>query len=212
MKGLINYFLSLIGNVIFIALGVAGKPEQPDMLWAKSLTAIFAFLTGIIIYVYGSRVLGPKRRITLVLSFALQTSTLFGAALLTQLVPPMPDDPTALEWRKAVAISLLSFQSAGQIAASRFLGYPEIPTTVLTILVCDLFIDANLFQRPWSANPKRNRRIAALLAHFLGAMTAGGMAKDIGLSGGLWLAGSLKGALALAWCAWTEKKHTKEIG
>lgn len=181
------------------------------MLWAKSLTAIFAFLVGTFIYVYGSRILGPKRRLTLLLSFALQTSTLLGAALVTQLVAPMPDDPTALEWRKAVAISLLSFQSAGQIAASRFLGYPEIPTTVLTILVCDLFVDTNLFQRPLSANPKRNRRIGALFAHFLGAMTAGGMAKDIGLPGGLWLAASLKGALTLAWLAWAGKNSTKVL-
>lgn len=204
--------MSKTGNAIFIALGVAGKPEQPDMLWAKSLIAIVAFLLGNLVFIYGSRLLGPTRRITLILSFALQTAMLLGAALVVQLVAPLPDDPNSVEWRKAVAISLMSFQAAGQIAASRFLGYSEIPTVLLTALVCDLFLDVKLYQRPWKANPKRNRRIGAVFAHFFGAMTAGGIAKEVGLAGGLWYAMSLKGAITVTWFAWSGKRHLKSIG
>ena len=200
-----------IGNLIFIALGVAGKPEQPDMLWAKSLIALMSFLMGNLVFVYGSRFLGPTRRLTLILSFALKTLMLFGAALLVQLVPPMPDDPTSVEWRKAVAISLLSFQAAGQIAASRLLGFSEIPTVVLTALVCDLFLDVKLYQRPWRANAKRNRRIGAALGHFFGAMTAGGFAKEVGLAGGLWFSMSLKGSITVAWFVWSGKRQAKSV-
>ena len=195
------------GNAIFIALGVAGKPNNgQDMLWAKSLVAVLSFLVGAILFSHAFQLLGPTRRLTLILSFGLQTFTLMGAALVVQLVAPQVDRPTRLEWQKAVAISLLSFQSAGQISASRFLAVPEIPTVLLTALVCDLFVDTKLYQRPWTSNPKRNRRLGALLAHFLGAMTAGGVARDQGLAPGLWLAMSMKASITVAWFLWREDK------
>lgn len=42
------------------------------------------------------------------------------------------------DWTQEVPIVLLSIQSAGQIVASRALGYNEIPTVVITSLLCDL--------------------------------------------------------------------------
>lgn len=198
------------GNTIYIALGVAGKPNDPPMLWAKSLTAVLSFLIGTFIFTHGCRLLGPTRRLTLILSFALQALIILAAALVLQFNGPHFELDTTLEWKKAVAIALLSFQSSGQLAASRFLAYPEIPTVLLTALVCDLILDPNLYKKPWGANPKRNRRMGALMAHFFGAMTAGGMAKDVGLPGGLWLAFSLKGALTITWCLWKEKKDPDE--
>ncbi|OJJ30913.1 hypothetical protein ASPWEDRAFT_119845 [Aspergillus wentii DTO 134E9] len=204
-----NFSNMQTGNTIFIALGVAGKPDHPDMLWAKSLIAVCAFLLGNIVFIHGGRLLGSTRRISLILSFALQAGLILGTAILVHTVPPMPDNPTSVEWRKVVPILLISFQSAGQLTASRILGFPEIPTVLLTALVCDLLLDAKLYQRPLQANPKRNRRIGALLMHFFGSMTAGGMAKHVGLAGGLFLAAAAKGAITVSWFFWKEKMQVK---
>lgn len=107
----------------------------------------------------------------MVLSFAVQTTVILVAAILvqTQVVSPDPDqDPTT--WLKDLAIALISFQTAGQIIASKYLAFSEIPTVVLTALMCDLFLDKNLFQQPWSSNPKQNQKIGFVLALFGGAL------------------------------------------
>lgn len=82
---------------------------------------------------------------------------------------------------------------------------------MLTALMCDLFIDEKLFQRPWSANPKRNRKIGFVLALFAGALTAGGMAKGPGLASGLWLAMGVKAVVTGTLFFWGEKKPAKEV-
>lgn len=149
----------------------------------------------------------------MILSFAVQTTVILVAAILvqTQAVSPDPDqDPTT--WLKDLAIALISFQAAGQIIASKYLAFSEIPTVVLTALMCDLFLDKNLFQRPWSSNPKRNRKIGFVFALFGGALTAGGMAKGPGLASGLWLATALKGIITLILFFWSEKQHSKNMG
>lgn len=106
-------------------------------------------------------------------------------------------------------ITLLAFQAAGQIVASRLLAFDEIPTVVLTTLLCDLLVDTKLYTRPWSSNPKRNRRIAAFLALFIGAMTAGGLSKTTSMASSLWLAVGLKGAITLSWFVWRDTSDSK---
>ncbi|OQE16840.1 hypothetical protein PENFLA_c026G02429 [Penicillium flavigenum] len=195
------------GNTIFIALGVSGKPDNQPMLWLKALIAVSVFIVGNVFFVYGSRYLGTLRRFTLIVSFAIQTALLLGAAILVQkrIVSPTLDRQIPIDWFQVLAISLIAFQAAGQIVASRFLAFSEIPTVVLTVMVCDLFVDTELYRRPWSSNPKRNRRLGALLSHFLGAVTAGGMAKETGLASGLWLATALKACITLGWFVWRRK-------
>jgi hypothetical protein len=119
------------------------------------------------------------------------------------IVSPRPEDPRApIQWIQILPITLLAFQAAGQICASRLLAFDEIPTVVLTTLLCDLLVDPKLCARPWSANPKRNRRIAAFLALFLGAMTAGGLSRTTTLASSLWLAVALKSFITLSWLTW----------
>lgn len=197
------------GNTVFIALGASGQPEYPDYLWAKSLIALVVFLASNIFFIHFSRALHPLRRSTLLLSFTVQTAALLAAALLVQLgvVDPKPEDPRApIEWLQALPISLLAFQAAGQIVASRVLAYDEIPTVVLTTLLCDLLVDPKLYEGPWKANPKRNRRIAAFLALFLGAMTAGGLSKVTAMTASLWLAMGLKLGITVSFFVWEDDR------
>ncbi|KAJ5217157.1 hypothetical protein N7468_010165 [Penicillium chermesinum] len=195
------------GNTVFIALGVSGQPEYPAYLWAKSLIALTVFLSSTIFFIQLSRLLNPLRRSTLILSFGTQTAALLVAAILVQLsiVSPRPEDPRApIEWSQIIPIALLAFQAAGQLCASRLLEYDEVPTVVVTTLLCDLLNDVKLCARPWSANPKRNRRIGAFLALFLGAMTAGGLSKVASMASSLWFAMALKSAITVSWVFWKD--------
>lgn len=188
-------------------MGASGQPEYPAFLWAKSLIALVVFLLGNVFFINLCRALNPLRRSTLILSFGLQTAALIVAAAVVEagIVSPKPEDPRApIEWIQILPITLLAFQAAGQICASRILAFDEIPTVVLTTLLCDLLVDTNLYTRPWSANPKRNRRIAAFLALFLGAMTAGGLSKTATMASSLWLAVALKGAITASWFVWKD--------
>ena len=87
-------------------------------------------------------------------------------------------------------IALLSFQSAGQIVAARALGVMEVPTVVVTSLLCDLWGDQKLFAR---SNKKRDRRVAAFLLTLVGGITGGWISKATGgVSASLWIAGGVK--------------------
>ncbi|OGE46619.1 hypothetical protein PENARI_c163G04059 [Penicillium arizonense] len=168
------------GNTVFLALGPSGQPAYPAYLWAKSLIALSVFIASNVFFIRLHRILSPRRRSTMIVSFTIQTLALLVTAILIQLgiISPKPEDPRApIEWMQVLPISLLSFQAGGQICASRILALDEIPTVVLTTLLCDLLVDPKLTAK---FNLKRNRRIGAFLALFLGAMTAGGLSKVTG--------------------------------
>ncbi|KAH8426665.1 YoaK family protein [Aspergillus melleus] len=200
------------GNTVFIALGASGQPAYPAYLWAKSLIALTTFIMSNLIFIHISRLINPRRRSTMILSFGVQTACILAAAILVQLkvVSPKPEDPRSpIEWMQVLPISLLAFQAGGQICASRILAFDEIPTVVLTTLLCDLLVDPKLYSRGWRSNPKRNRRVGAFLALFLGAMTAGGLSKVTDMSASLWLAMGLKFAITIGWVVWKGDRERK---
>ncbi|KAL2850698.1 hypothetical protein BJY01DRAFT_125376 [Aspergillus pseudoustus] len=199
------------GNTVFIALGASGQPAYPAYLWAKSLIALTVFLVGNVIFIRVGRALGARRRSTLILSFGVQTACILAAAILVQLgvVDPKPEDPRApIQWMQVLPISLLAFQAAGQIVSSRVLEYDELPTVVLTTLLCDLLVDPNL-GAAIKANPKRNRRIGGFLALFIGAMTAGGLSKVTEMAASLWFAMAIKLVITVSWFIWKGERSRK---
>jgi Protein of unknown function (DUF1275) len=148
------------------------------------------------------RMLGSKRRITYIVCFTIQASALLIASLVVQLnvVSQRVEDPRApIAWMQLIPITLLAFQAAGQIVASRTLEYDELPTVVLTTLLCDLLIDPNLFGK---CNSKRNRRAVCFVTLVLGAMTAGGLFRLTGIKSSLWFAFALKASITLSWFFW----------
>ncbi|KAJ5456551.1 hypothetical protein N7530_011825 [Penicillium desertorum] len=198
------------GNTIFLALGASGQPATPAYLWAKSLIALTVFIASNIIFIHMHRFLTPRRRSTMIISFGLQTIALLATAILIQLevITPKPEDPRApIEWVQVVAISLLAFQAGGQICASRVLAMDEIPTVVVTAMLSDLLVDPKLTAK---FNPKRNRRVGAFLALFLGAMTAGGLSKTTGMASSIWLAMGLKLMITLGWFVWQRQEEKRK--
>lgn len=205
-----------LGNTVFIALGVSGQPAYPAYLWAKSLIAVTVFIMSNVLFIQVGRALGSRRRSTLIISFAVQTAAILAAALLVQLdvVDPKPEDPRApIQWMQVLPISLLAFQAGGQIVASRVLEFDELPTVVLTTLLCDLLVDPNL-GAALKANPKRNRRVGGFLALFLGAVTAGGLSKVTEMAASLWLAMGVKLIITVSWFIWKGErtKRTEVTG
>lgn len=117
--------------------------------------------------------LGPKKRGTLVLTFFLQTALLVITAALVQsgaIAGIQHLEMEEIVWSQEAPIVLLSIQSAGQIVASRVLGYNEVPTVVITSLLCDVVSDLKLF---FLRNPKRDRRMTAFILTLVGAIAGG---------------------------------------
>ncbi|KAF4214594.1 hypothetical protein CNMCM8980_002741 [Aspergillus fumigatiaffinis] len=203
-----NTFVSMqTGNTIFVGLGASNQNLKPYG-WARSLTSIGCFVIGCFLFAWLSRLLGPKRRGTLVLSFFLQVAMLVITASLVQsgVIAGIPSNPASSEthWNQEAPIVLLSIQSAGQIVASRALGFNEIPTVVITSLLCDLVSDPKLFLL---RNEKRDRRVVAFVLTLVGAIAGGWITKGThDISPVLWIAAGLKLMISVSWIFWRENE------
>ncbi|OJD34195.1 uncharacterized protein BKCO1_24000137 [Diplodia corticola] len=199
------------GNTIFVALGASHQNTKPYG-WARSLCSIGCFVLGSLFFSRLSLLLGPKRRIALTTSFALQTMFVVVAAAIVQggaidgAVPQRTSSAdAAVHWNELAPIALLSFQSAGQIVCSRALGLGEVPTVVVTSLLCDLMSDTALLAG-LTANVKRNRRAAAFALTLVGAIAGGWISKATrGVEYALWVVAGIKLGITAAWALWREK-------
>ncbi|KAJ5143429.1 uncharacterized protein N7515_002216 [Penicillium bovifimosum] len=203
-----NTFVSMqTGNTVFVGLGTSHQNLR-SYGWLRSATSIGTFILGSFVFSRIHSLLGPRRRGSLMLSFMLQASLILltaglieGGAVsskldskLSQAVPPFDQE---------VPIVLLSFQAAGQIVASRALGFNEIPTVVITSLLCDLMSDPQVFM---IRNVKRDRRVVAFVLTLVGAIVGGWVTKvTMAISPILWLSAGIKGLLVLAWAFWKAK-------
>lgn len=151
------------------------------------------------------RGLGILRRGTLVLSFAVQAAIVLLVAVIVQTevvegrLHMITED---IDWRQCLPIALLSFQSAGQICASRALKVNEIPTVVLTSMLHDIAADPKILS-PWRENVKRNQMLGAFAATLAGAVAGGFISISTGrMQSTLWVVGVLKLGIAGAWMLW----------
>jgi len=195
------------GNTIFVGLGASNQNPRP-FGWARSLTSIGCFVLGCFLFARLNRILGARRRGCLMLSFIIQASIIVITAALVQggVVSSALDDDASrslTRWDQEAPIVLLSLQSAGQIVASRALGFNEIPTVVITSLLCDLMADPKLFLLQ---NEKQDRRVIAFVLTLVGAVVGGWVTKATGdIAPILWLAAGIKFIVAFAWGFWRTK-------
>ncbi|KAI2635258.1 DUF1275 domain protein [Xylaria nigripes] len=200
------------GNTVFVALGTLGQNNKP-FGWACSLTSIGSFIIGCVTFSRFHALIGRGRqRRTVFISFLIQTIFVTLAATIIQcgLLDgryPSPRNPSDVNFTELVPIALLSFQAAGQIVNSRGLGVSEVPTVVITTLLCDLISDPNIFA-PLSQNPKRNKRAVAFTLTLLGAIAGGAISKRTGfVQNSLWIVAALKLGITIFWlfCGKEEK-------
>lgn len=115
---------------------------------------------------------------------------------------PKIGDHNDIDWKSEIPIAMLSFQSAGQMVGSRILNISEIPTVVVTSVLCDFASDP-LIASPIQANAKRNRRALAFLGILCGAVVGGWITKATGeIQTVLWIAGGIKLLVAITWTLW----------
>ncbi|KAF6228693.1 hypothetical protein HO173_011712 [Letharia columbiana] len=198
------------GNTIFVGLGPStSRTTSKPYGWAKSLTSIVCFCLGCLFFSRLARYSGPLRRVTLVASFALQSVIIMVVAAIIQagvVNGALDTINTDIMWKDEVPISLLSFQAAGQIIGSRALGVSEIPSVVLTSMLCDIASDPNI-AAPLTSNVKRNRRALAFTCILVGAIVGGYIGQATGrMQFDLWIAGGIKVLITMAWFFWPEKR------
>ncbi|KAI0196084.1 DUF1275 domain protein [Xylaria flabelliformis] len=192
------------GNTVFVALGTSGQNNRPYG-WARSLTSIGSFGVGCVCFSRFHALVGRGRqRRTVFISFLMQTIFVSLAAGIIQggLIDgryPSRRDPSDVDFAELAPIALLSFQAAGQIVNSRGLGVAEVPTVVITTLLCDLVSDPNIFA-PFAKNPKRNKRAIAFTLTLVGAIAGGFISKATGqVQNSLWLVAALKLSITIFW-------------
>lgn len=157
--------------------------------------------------------MSPIRRGTLVSSFLIQstfilvTAAIIEAGVVDGSSPRFAQD---IDWRQVIPIALLSFQSAGQMVGSRILNISEIPTVVVTSVLCDFASDPRLTD-PLRANAKRNRRLLGFFGILVGAVAGGWISKCAGqIQSVLWLAGGIKLLITVSWMLWPRNRITTE--
>ncbi|EMC99565.1 hypothetical protein BAUCODRAFT_64298 [Baudoinia panamericana UAMH 10762] len=89
------------------------------------------------------------------------------------------------------SLGLLAFAAGSQVAMSRQLSMPEIPTTQATAAYVDLFVDP-LFFAPTARNRSRNRRLIFLLTLCAGSFIGGPVYKYHSSALAIFLAGLVK--------------------
>lgn len=140
------------------------------------------------------------------LSFLIQSILVIVAASIVQggVVDgsyPSKRPPTEVDFKELIIIALLSFQAAGQIVSSRTLKVGEVPTVVVTSMLCDLMSDPALLSL--ARNDKRNRRFVAFVLTLVGAICGGWISKAAGaVDPSLWTVAGIKFVIACGWLFW----------
>jgi len=212
------------GNTVILGLSTAGLPDMPHA-WLATLVSIITFLLGAMATFHISKWLTPSG----VTSNRLWTSSLFtlqglfilvAAAIATpdNLIPQNPagtgfhtPEPSWVKHdiRIVSLLPLLGWQAGMQIAASRLLGFNELPVNVVTSTYCDLMGDFKLLA---TNNVKRNRRAASVILLFMGSiMSAWLMRSRGGLESVLWVAGAIKVLAGLGLFVWLPALKQKEL-
>lgn len=154
----------------------------------------------------------PLRRSTIFISLLIQAILTGASALLSSLaiVPADAGDLVPHNLIVLVPLILLSVQSGGQCVVSRFLGYSELPSIVLTSAYCDLAMDEKAFVGV-TGNAKRNRRILSMLMVIAGAIIGGYMTLGGEIGPTLWLVALIKMLMASVWLLWRSKEGSVRL-
>lgn len=191
-------------------MGTSGYNNKPYG-WARSLCSIAFFIIGSFAFSRIYKYLGGQRRGVLTGSFLFQFLCVVVAASIVEggIIEgsyPSTQPASYVDFKELILIALLSFQAAGQIVSSRALNVGEVPTVVITSLLCDLMSDPALIST--NRNDKRDRRFVAFVLTLAGAICGGWISKASGaVQPSFWTVAGLKLAISAAWIFWKPKKQ-----
>ncbi|KAI8628045.1 hypothetical protein F5Y19DRAFT_151338 [Xylariaceae sp. FL1651] len=198
------------GNTVFLALGLAGPATSSR--WIKSGISLVSFCLGSCFFAHIHYAIHPRRRWVLLLSIVIQVLFVLAAALIVAFTPVTEagDSNDDLHWHVLLPLALIAFQSSGQAVVSRVLRHRTLTSVALTSIYCDLFSDAELLAG-LTSNVERNRRAAAAVLLFIGALTGGAWSRmDIGMTGAIWTAVVMKSFYIPVWLFWKKERMEEE--
>jgi hypothetical protein len=215
---------SIPGNTVILGLSTAGLPSMP-YAWLATLVSLITFLVGAMATFHISKYLTPRgvtsNRLWTCSLFGIQGLFIFVAAALATPNNLIAKNPAGTSFstpepeyvkhdiRIVSLLPLLGWQAGMQIAASRLLGYNELPVNVVTSTYCDLMGDFKLLA---TNNVKRNRRAASVLLLFIGSVVSAWLMRSRGgLESVLWVAGAIKLLAAAGLFVWVPALEEKTL-
>ena len=183
---------NMTGNIVFLGFAVAGTPT---FTVAPYLVALTAFVFGGLAAGRTGQVFRPRPlRQWLLVAAVVETSLLWLAALVAGMSgrAQLADPPLF------AIIALTALAMGFRNATIRQLKVPDLTTTVLTLTIAGIAADSHL---AGGASPNLARRLAAVLAIFVGATVGAVLVMRAGLAPPLGLAGFLvlTGTAVWAW-------------
>lgn len=135
----------------------------------SAATSLATFTLGAAVFGHLAHVLGPRRRLFLLLCVFAQTLLVYIATILRHTQSPVSTGAVA-----RATVALLSLSSGGQVALAIALGRQDLNTTMVTGALVQFAGDPSLLKL---ANAARDRRIvffgALLAGAFVGALAHG---------------------------------------
>ncbi len=190
---------NMTGNIVFLGFAMAGAGE---FVAAPCAVALVAFFAGAFIAGRVGHALSPRPlREWLLLAAGIETTLLWLAAAVAGLAgggtPPA-------NWALFSIIALTAIAMGFRNATIRQLKVPDLTTTVLTLTITGIAADSRL---AGGTAPNLPRRLAAILAIFVGALVGAAIVMHAGIVPPLVLAGFLVlvGSAACARHPFTER-------
>ena len=174
---------NMTGNVVFLGFAAAGTPNFHALSYVVAITA---FLLGALIAgrTGKAHATKPLRR-WLLLAAVVEAGLLWIAATIAIGFDVATQSPDA---RLYAIIAVTAVTMGFRNATIRQLKIPDLTTTVLTLTLTGLAADSSL---AGGGNQNMGRRIAAVLAIFIGALIGALLVSHWGLPVALALAGAL---------------------
>jgi uncharacterized membrane protein YoaK (UPF0700 family) len=169
---------NMTGNIVLLAFATA---HVSGLSIERSLTALLAFLVGAIL---GGRIMARANADSQI-RFAARAFVLEVVFLLAASFCSMGYRSDLLEnsFQPFALIALTALAMGTRNAAVRKLAIPDLTTTVLTLTITGIGADSSIAN---GNNPRLARRVASVLAMFLGA-AMGAVIIRYSISAALWL-------------------------
>lgn len=173
---------NMTGNIVFLGFAAAGTP---GFSWPLFVVALASFLIGALAGGKSARAhVGRTQRQWLLVSATGEALLLWGAAALA--LGLGRNNPESA--RVFAIIALTGLAMGFRNATIRQMKVADLTTTVLTLTLTGLAADSGA---AGGGNPNFLRRIAAVLAIFVGAVLGAALLLHVGLAAPLALAGAL---------------------
>lgn len=151
------FVANMTGNVVFLGFASAGAG---GFSIAASLVALAGFLIGAGAGARLAAAVGQHQRLWLCSTSAAQAVLVGAAAAAAGALGPVGPSRFGI-------LVLLGIATGAQNAMARRLAVPDLTTTVLTLTLTGLAADSSL---AGGSHPRRMRRVAAVVAMFVGAL------------------------------------------